>query len=62
MPARQLLLAGRTRISRQKPDKTSMNAPAARPPHLELPDFDNSYAVLPAAFYTRLNRLPLPAP
>lgn len=37
-----------------------MNAPESPP--LELPDFDNSFAALPAAFYTRLNPLPLPDP
>lgn len=37
-----------------------MNAPESPP--LELPAFDNSFAALPAAFYTRLNPLPLPDP
>ena len=37
-----------------------MNAPEIPP--LELPAFDNSFAALPAAFYTRLEPLPLPNP
>jgi uncharacterized protein YdiU (UPF0061 family) len=37
-----------------------MNAPHARPP--ELPVFDNSFAALPEAFYTRLKPHPLPSP
>ena len=37
-----------------------MNAPDSLPP--ELPVFDNSFAALPAAFYTRLDPLPLPDP
>jgi len=37
-----------------------MNAPESLPP--ELPSFDNSFAALPPAFYTRLNPTPLPAP
>ena len=37
-----------------------MNAPESLPP--ELPTFDNSFAALPPAFYTRLNPQPLPAP
>lgn len=37
-----------------------MNAPDPLP--LEFPDFDNSFAALPEAFYTRLNPQPLPDP
>lgn len=37
-----------------------MNAPVPLPP--ELPVFDNSFAALPAAFYTRLEPHPLPEP
>ncbi|KXB29746.1 hypothetical protein AT959_17630 [Dechloromonas denitrificans] len=37
-----------------------MNAPESLP--LDLPVFDNSFAALPDAFYTRLNPHPLPAP
>ena len=37
-----------------------MNAPDPLTP--ELPVFDNSFAALPAAFYTRLDPLPLPDP
>jgi len=37
-----------------------MNAPESLP--LDLPVFDNSFAALPAAFYTRLNPHPLPDP
>jgi uncharacterized protein YdiU (UPF0061 family) len=37
-----------------------MNAPESLP--LEFPAFDNSFAALPEAFYTRLKPQPLPAP
>ena len=40
--------------------KLSMNAPAPQPQ--EFPAFDNSFAALPGAFYTRLQPQPLPAP
>ena len=37
-----------------------MNAPQSLP--LEFPVFDNSFAALPEAFYTRLQPQSLPAP
>jgi hypothetical protein len=40
--------------------KPPMNAPESLP--LEFPAFDNSFAALPEAFYTRLKPQPLPAP